>query len=441
MPTCYDRIAKQIDHAGGWLRFDHYMALALYAPGVGYYERPNPTTPPEPSSANLRKQPPGGPIGSLARGGDFITAPELSPLFATALSAQLCQWFESVPARVLEFGAGTGQLAADVLRACARAGRVPEEYAILEVSASMRERQRTTIAQLDPDLAARVRWLDQLPQQIEGIVLANELLDALPVRLFVADAGRVLERGVVRLDRGSDSRSRSDGDACSDAPEVRLNDVPDGSGAAPEAAAGKAAFAWADRPAEPAFAQAVTQAIGEAGWSIESAQGYLSEWPEQALGWAASVAERIQRGALLLIDYGFPRSEFYHPARHTGTLMCHAQHRSHPDPLIDPGQRDITAHVDFSAIANAIIGTGMRCAGYTSQARFLINCGLLDHLSAPSGAAIREHSAQMAAVQMLLSEAEMGELFKAMAFTRHLPDTVPLGFQRGDRSMSLSPRS
>ncbi|NBS94976.1 MAG: hypothetical protein EBT08_02275, partial [Betaproteobacteria bacterium] len=251
MPTCYDRIAKEIDHAGGWLRFDQYMALALYAPEVGYYERPHslhppnrthPTNRPELAPANPLTPPTppsGGPIGSPTRGGDFVTAPELSPLFASALSAQLCEWFESVPARVLEFGAGTGQLAADLLQACAHAGRIPEEYAIVEISASMRERQRATIAQLAPDLAARVRWLDQLPAQIEGVVLANELLDALPVRLFVADAGQVLERGVVRLD--------------------------------------PAGFAWSDRPAEPAFALAVARAIDEAGWSIESAQGYLSE--------------------------------------------------------------------------------------------------------------------------------------------------------------------
>ena len=187
MPTCYDRIAKEIDHAGGWLRFDQYMALALYAPEVGYYERPHslhppnlthPTNRPELAPANPLTPPTppsGGPIGSPTRGGDFVTAPELSPLFASALSAQLCEWFESVPARVLEFGAGTGQLAADLLQACAHAGRIPEEYAIVEISASMRERQRATIAQLAPDLAARVRWLDQLPAQIEGVVV--HLLD------------------------------------------------------------------------------------------------------------------------------------------------------------------------------------------------------------------------------------------------------------------------
>jgi len=406
MPNCLTRITHAIDQAGGWLRFDHYMALALYAPGVGYYERRD----------DQRTGEPRGPIGPAARGGDFITAPALTPLFAGALSAQLTEWFECGPAQVLEFGAGTGQLAADLLVACAQAGRAPETYAILEVSSAMRERQRATLARIPAELAARVRWLDHLPEQIDGVVLANELLDALPVRLFVADRGRVLERGVMHGVTRDDTSAGPD-------------------------AAGQSPFVWSDRAADPAFAKAVTQAIEEAGWSVADAQGYLNEWPEQALGWAASVAERIRHGALLLIDYGFPRSEFYHPARHTGTLMCHAQHRSHTDPLLDPGQRDITAHVDFSAIAATVLGTGMHCAGYTSQARFLLNCGLLDRLSALPPTAIREHSAQIAAVQLLLSEAEMGELFKVIAFTRAMPETTPLGFGQGDRTMSLERRS
>ena len=422
MPNCQTRITHAIDQAGGWLRFDHYMALALYAPGVGYYERrddqrtgesPSPMGPVGPVG-------PMGPIGPPSRGGDYITAPALTPLFAGALSTQLIQWFELGPARVLEFGAGTGQLAADLLVACAQAGRAPETYEIIEVSSAMRERQRATLARIPAELAARVRWLDHLPEQIDGVVLANELLDALPVRLFMADRGKVLERGVMR---------------------GVMRDVLRDDTRAVANAAGQAPFVWSDRAAEPAFAQAVTQAIEEAGWSVADARGYLSEWPDQALGWAASVAERIRHGALLLIDYGFPRSEFYHPARHTGTLMCHAQHRSHPDPLLDPGQRDITAHVDFSAIAETVMGTGMHCAGYTSQARFLLNCGLLDRLSALPPTAIREHSAQIAAVQLLLSEAEMGELFKVIAFTRGMPETIPLGFGQGDRSMSLERRS
>jgi len=406
MPTCQTRITHAIDQAGGWLRFDHYMALALYAPEVGYYERRDHWR--DHPGDHQRAGEPSGPIGPASRGGDFITAPALTPLFAGALSTQLIQWFECGPARVLEFGAGTGQLAADLLVACAQAGRAPETYQIIELSSAMRERQRATLAQIPAELAARVCWLDHLPEQISGVVLANELLDALPVRLFVADRGQVMERGVVREDRLGDQETTD-----------------------------QSPFAWSDRPADPAFAQAVTQAIDKAGWSVTDARGYLSEWPEQAIGWARSVAERIRHGALLLIDYGFPRAEFYHPARHTGTLMCHAQHRSHPDPLIDPGQRDITAHVDFSEIAAAVMGTGMHCAGYTSQARFLLNCGLLDHLSALPPAAIREHSAQIAAVQLLLSEAEMGELFKVIAFTRGMPDTTPLGFRQGDRSMSL----
>jgi SAM-dependent MidA family methyltransferase len=414
MPNCQTRITHAIDQAGGWLRFDHFMALALYAPGVGYYERRDDQRTGESPSPLGPMGPVGsiGPIGPPSRGGDFITAPALTPLFAGALSAQLTQWFECGPAKVLEFGAGTGQLAADLLVACAQAGRTPDTYEIIELSSAMRERQRATLARIPAELANRVRWLDHLPEQINGVVLANELLDALPVRLFVADRGSVYERGVVSSD---------------------LLAGPN--------AAGQTPFVWSDRAADPAFAEAVTQAIEEAGWSIADARSYLSEWPEQAIGWAASVAERIQHGALLLIDYGFPRSEFYHPARHTGTLMCHAQHRSHPDPLIEPGQRDITAHVDFSAIAATVMGSGMHCAGYTSQARFLLNCGLLDRLSALPPAAIREHSAQIAAVQLLLSEAEMGELFKVIAFTRGMPETIPLGFGQGDRSMSLERRS
>ena len=407
MPNCQTRITHAIDQAGGWLRFDHYMALALYAPDVGYYERQN-HQPTDESGGPVGPNRRIGPIGPATRGGDFITAPALTPLFARALSAQLLQWFECGPARILEFGAGTGQLAADLLVACAQAGQAPETYEIIELSSAMRERQRDTLARIPAELAARVRWLERMPEQIDGVVLGNELLDALPVRLFVADCGQVMERGVVH--GGANSP-------------------------------GQNPFAWSDRVADAAFALEVTRAIGEAGWSVADARGYLSEWPEQAVGWAASVAERIRHGALLLIDYGFPRSEFYHPARHTGTLMCHYQHRSHPDPLIDPGQRDITAHVDFSAITAAVMSTGMHCAGYTSQARFLLNCGLLDRLSALPPTALREHSAQIAAVQMLLSEAEMGELFKVIAFTRGMPEATPLGFNQGDRSMSLERRS
>jgi SAM-dependent MidA family methyltransferase len=423
MPNCQTRISQAIDQAGGWLRFDHYMALALYAPGVGYYERRDHQRTGE-SGGPIGPVGPVGPIGPASRGGDFITAPALTPLFAKALSTQLIEWFDAGPPRILEFGAGTGQLAADLLVACAQAGHVPETYEIIELSSAMRERQRANLARIPAELAARVRWLDRLPEQIDGVVLANELLDALPVRLFVADCGQVMERGVVN--------------------RVTDGGAPGILGEATSAGAhfpGQNPFAWSDRAADPEFAQAVTRAIEEAGWSVADARNYVSEWPEQAIGWTASIAERIRHGALLLIDYGFPRSEFYHPARHTGTLMCHAQHRSHPDPLLDPGQRDITAHVDFSKISATVTHAGMRCAGYTSQARFLLNCGLLDHLSALPPTAAREHSAQIAAVQLLLSEAEMGELFKVIAFTRGMPETTPLGFRQGNRSMSLERRS
>ncbi|NBY18225.1 MAG: hypothetical protein EBQ78_11760, partial [Betaproteobacteria bacterium] len=234
MPNCQTRITHAIDQAGGWLRFDHYMALALYAPDVGYYERQN-HQPTDESGGPVGPNRRIGPIGPATRGGDFITAPALTPLFAGALSAQLLQWFECGPARILEFGAGTGQLAADLLVACAQAGQAPETYEIIELSSAMRERQRDTLARIPAELAARVRWLERMPEQIDGVVLGNELLDALPVRLFVADCGQVMERGVVH--GGANSP-------------------------------GQNPFAWSDRVADAAFALEVTRAIGEAGWSV-----------------------------------------------------------------------------------------------------------------------------------------------------------------------------
>jgi len=260
MPNCQTRITHAIDQAGGWLRFDQYMALALYAPGVGYYERRNH----QPTDES------GGPIGPASRGGDFITAPALTPLFAGALSAQLLQWFECGPARILEFGAGTGQLAADLLVACAQAGQAPETYEIIELSSAMRERQRDTLARIPAELAARVRWLDRMPEQIDGVVLANELLDALPVRLFVADCGQVMERGVAHGVAHGVANGGTQG-------------IPGGATSAGADSPAQNPFAWSDRAADPELAQAVAWAIGEAGWSVADARGYLSEWPEMCV--------------------------------------------------------------------------------------------------------------------------------------------------------------
>ena len=410
-----DLIAQEIRRSGGWLRFDAFMAQALYAPGLGFYAGG--------SGGGAR-----GPIGPDWQGGDFVTAPEMTPLFAQTLAIQVVQWLDALhhtPAHVIEFGAGNGVLAAGLLNGCAKGGRPIDHYSIVEVSAAMRERQQAHLREFAPHDADRVQWLDALPQAIEGVIIGNEVLDAMPVRLFVLDQAQVFERGVTLTDAGPTQPP---------------------------------ALQWSDQPADAEFAGAVQGAIEEAGWSIDQAQGYVHEWPQQAVAWTHTVAQRLRRGAMLLLDYGFARPEFYHRARHGGTLMCHRRHRSDPNPLIEIGARDITAHVDFTAIARAARAQGLQLQGYTSQARFLINCGLLEQIAhsgltaglrAPAAGAAsadsvrlagaeRARATQMAALQTLLSEAEMGELFKVLALSRGI-DTPAIGFARGDRSMTLTP--
>jgi SAM-dependent MidA family methyltransferase len=378
-----------IDRAGGWLPFDAFMAEALYAPGLGYYD---------------------GAQAKFGPDGDFTTAPELSPLFGAAIAEQCVEIFAAhgLPARLLEFGAGSGALAADVLAQLQRRGVAVQAYEILEVSADLRARQRERLDGLP------VRWLDQLPASFEGVVIANEVLDVIPVRLFRRGEAAVQERGVVRA--GADS---ADNSACGEAPALA------GAGHGP--AASGPDFAWALRPAAPDLAQAVA--------AIESGVGMLppdfgSEWSPQAAAWVTTLGEWLTRGVALLIDYGFPRHEYYHPQRTMGTLMCHYRQHAHADPLWLPGLNDITAHVDFSACAAAAQSAGLDCLGYTSQAHFLLNCGLIDLLA-------RDNSpAACTAVQRLVSEAEMGELFKVLALGRGVPDALR-GFARGDRRHRL----
>jgi SAM-dependent MidA family methyltransferase len=351
-------IRRRIAEAGGWLGFDDYMDAALYAPGLGYYDAP------------------GDKFGTR---GDFVTAPEISPLFAGALAAQLAQAFEQLPAQVLEFGAGTGVLAQELLRALQRRGK-PARYFIVEVSADLRARQQQRLA------GAPVTWLDRVPQDFEGVVLANEVLDVLPVRLFVRTDQGVFERGVT-VDQG------------------RLR--------------------FAGRPADATLRAAVETIESETGTLPD---GYGSEWCPGAGGWLGAIGAALRRGLVLLIDYGFPRREYYHPQRAMGTLMCHYRQHAHADPLWRPGLNDITAHVDFSACARA--APGLQVLGYTSQAHFLLNCGILDLLAAQPTAA------RSGGVQRLLSEAEMGELVKVLALGRDYAG-VPIGMMRGDRRHRL----
>jgi SAM-dependent MidA family methyltransferase len=364
------RIARQIDAEGGWIPFDRFMQHALYEPGLGYYA----ATP-----------------GKIGPRGDFITAPEISPLFAQALAAQVAQAFEQVPPRLLEFGAGTGALAAELIGALEQLGAAPESYGIVEVSADLKADQQARLgaATRRSKRHTMVQWLDGPPDAFEGVIVANEVLDVMPVKLFATRGGQTLERGV-QVER--------------------------------------AMLRWGERPAGVELRDAVTGIELEVGALPE---GYVSEVGLVARAWGATLGRWLRRGVALLIDYGFPRHEYYHPQRAMGTLMCHFRHRAHDDPLWLPGLNDITAHIDFTAMAQAARSAGLEVLGYTSQASFLLDCGLLELLrEAPGGA-----SASTAALR-LLSEAEMGELLKVLAVGRGIQGPLR-GFVSGDRSHRL----
>jgi SAM-dependent MidA family methyltransferase len=397
------RIAQRIRAAGGWIGFDAYMQAALYEPGLGYYS--------------------GGAV-KFGPAGDFVTAPEISPLFAACLARQCAQWFGHLPQRIHEFGAGSGALAADLLLELERLGHAELDYRIVELSGELRERQRRTIEARAPALAGRVQWLDRWPDEIEGVVLGNELLDAIPARLFRLRDGQVLERGV-GLEEG-DARGAAVHGA-----------VTAGAASAGGATAG-VRFGWRERPADPAFAAAVrarlAAPIAEAG--ADWPDNYESELGEQAQAWVAELAGRLRHGALLLVDYGFPAREYYHPQRRLGTLMCHYRHIAHGDPFLLPGLQDLTVHVDFSAVAQAAAGAGLDLLGYTSQAALLFNLGLVERLQEIPMEPAAEYLKLTQGVKRLISEAEMGELFKAIAFGRGLPGDA-LGFLRSDRSGGL----
>ena len=370
-------IATDIAAAGGWIPFARYMELALYAPGLGYY------------SGGARK---------FGAAGDFITAPELTPLFAQTVAAQALQIMAGSAARILEVGAGSGVMAAELLRELERRGDLPERYLILELSGELRARQQATLAQRVPHLLERVTWIDTLPHRFSGLVLGNEVLDAMPV-------------GLVEW--------RDTQGAASGAPEILERGVILG---------GQGGFAWAERPAQGALLHAAQ--------SLSIAAPYVSEIGLAASAWIAEWGRILEHGALLLFDYGFPRHEYYHPQRGSGTLMCHYRHHAHNDPLWWPGLNDITAHVDFTAIAEAGFEAGLEVIGYTSQAQFLFNCGFTETLGRLSNNSDRASVAETRNAGKLISPNEMGELFKVVALGRGIREPL-LGFSRNDRRHAL----
>jgi SAM-dependent MidA family methyltransferase len=345
----HDEIAK----CGGFIPFSRYLELVLYAPGLGYYV------------AGTRK---------FGADGDFVTGPELTPLYGAALARQVEAIFAVARGRtIVELGAGSGALAGALLDALAAADAAPERYCILEVSPDLRARQQATIAARAPVQATRVDWLDRLPESIDGAVVMNEVLDAIPPRLVTRREGRWLERGVTWQDGALRSAERPLDDA-------RL-----------------ATLAAARFPADGDYASEVNPAA-------------------EAL--VTTLARRVASGALVVVDYGFPRHEYYHPQRHEGTLVGHYRHRVHADPFLWPGLSDLTAHVDFTAIAEAGERGGAEVTGFATQASLLVGCGILDLLAAAGPPDSARYLRAAAAVQKLVSPAEMGELFKVMLLSR-----------------------
>lgn len=353
------RITQAIQAAGGWLGFDEFMALALYTPGLGYYAN------------DLRK------LGLMpASGSDFATAPEITPLFGRALAVQVMQALEQTQtAEVWEFGAGSGALALQLLDAL---GEQVDRYTIVDLSGALRARQQQTLQKFGD----KVRWVSELPVVMQGVVVGNEVLDAMPVKLLARIQGVWHERGVARD------------------------------------AADATRFVWQDR---------VTDLRPPV--EIDGPHDYLTEIHPQAEAFMRTLADHLTQGAAFFIDYGFPEAEYYHPQRHMGTVMCHRAHQADPDPLSDVGLKDITAHVNFTGVALAAQEAGLEVLGYCSQARFLLNCGL-PLLMEQADLAERTHA------NKLIMEHEMGELFKVVGLCKGEPWDA-IGFAAGDRSHTL----
>lgn len=363
------RIAQAVQAAGGWLGFDEFMNLALYTPGLGYYAN------------DLRK------LGLMpGSGSDFVTAPELSPLFGRALATQVQQALQATQTReVWEFGAGSGALALQLLDAL---GDAIQRYTIVDLSGALRARQQQTLA----DYGDRVRWLSTWPDEIQGVVIGNEVLDAMPVKLLARIEGVWHERGVT-LEAGQE---QSDQAESPDAPK----------------------FVWQDQPTD------LRPPI-----SIEAAHDYLTEIHPMAEAFVRTLADKLKQGAAFFIDYGFAEREYYHAQRHMGTLICHRAHRTDSNPLCDLGLKDISAHINFTGIAVAAQAGGLEVLGYCSQGRFLLNCGLAQ-LMAQADLTVR------AQAHKLVAEHEMGELFKVIGLCT-APLWPCLGFALGDRTHTL----
>ncbi|HOY71362.1 MAG TPA: SAM-dependent methyltransferase [Methylotenera sp.] len=375
------RIKKRIADAGDWLSFFDFMQMALYEPALGYY------------SGGAKK---------FGLGGDFVTAPEISPLFAHTLARQVAQGLamassQNAQADILELGAGTGKLAADLLLELQALAQLPTHYFILEVSDHLRKIQFETIKKYLPEgLVQRVQWINILPQTFTGVMLGNEVLDAVPTHIVITQTDGIYERGVAVVQEK---------------------------------------LVWQDRHLEE-NSSLYARHLLETASKLNLPNDYVTEINLAARGLIASLANILQQGVILMIDYGFAAREYYHPQRNQGTLMCHYQHYAHTDSLINIGLQDITAHVNFTEIAEIGLANGLTLSGFCSQAQFLMNCGVLDLLSQVSPTDMARYAPIAAAAQKLLSPAEMGDLFKVIALTKTM-DAPLIGFVNGDKSHTL----
>jgi SAM-dependent MidA family methyltransferase len=361
-------LTSQIEAGGGYLSFERFMELALYAPGLGYYS--------------------GGAL-KLGEDGDFTTAPEVSALFGACVAVQCAEVFDGVGCGIeagsietpvlMEIGAGTGRLALQLLTRLEELERLPPHYWILETSADLRERQRALFERRAPHLAHLLTWLDAPPERsFDGVILANEVLDALPVARFRWRPDGVEELGVTMQHGG---------------------------------------FAWSARAASPTMA-AACEALRRAGGGWD--EGYVSEYCPRLGAWTRAVTLRLRRGAVFWFDYGLPRAQYYFAERHEGTLLCHHRHRAHGDPFAHPGLQDITAWVDFTALAEASDEAGFELAGFTTQAHFLAANGIdveMRNLARGDEARFAVLANQ---ARRLMLPGEMGERFKVMAWQRGL---------------------
>ncbi len=369
-----DKIVQKIIESDGWVNFATFMHMTLYLPSLGYY------------SGGAKK---------FGKGGDFVTAPEISPLFAKALARQAAQILTETSrnhllASILELGAGTGKLAVDMLLELQQLHILPAQYFILEVSDHLRQIQHENLQnRLSADLFKRVIWLDTLPTNFVGLIIGNEVLDAIPVHLIINTEAGLYERGV----------------------------------------SFEQELIWQDKPLQKGK-------LYDEVSTCSLPNDYLTEVCPAAVGLINSLADCLKQGVILMLDYGFGAAEYYHPQRNQGTLMCHFQHYAHANPFINLGLQDITSHVNFSAIAEVGLTQGLSLAGYCNQASFLMNCGMLDILAKVSPSNMATYAPLAAAAHKLLSPAEMGELFKVIAMTKAFEADL-IGFKSGDKSHML----